>query len=93
MSPLQEYNLEIRLLEIYANVATVREQLAATDIGLPGRKNAFYNIYTIAEGVVGVARIAHRPGSLSFYYSPYHYRPGPGAPDTWIEIFYGGGMD
>ncbi len=66
--------------------------LAASDLGLPGNSNTFYSIYTVGDPSdnSGSERIASVPGSTVYYYSPYHYNPGPGAPNTWVQLFYTG---
>ena len=93
ITPTQDRLLQFRLVEISIGHAKVRERLTAKNLGLPGRKDTFYDIYTLADGLVGAERIAHIPTSLNFYYSPYHYQVGPGAPDVWIMIHYSASQD
>ena len=66
------------------------ETLKATDVGLPGRKT-LYDIYVVGEPVGGrlpPGRLANVRGSNEYFYSPYHYKPGPGVPDVWVKFTY-----
>ena len=64
------------------------------ELNLPRGSGEMYGIYISgAPGVAireipdkGLGRIAHQEGTQIFYYSPYHYRPGPGVPNAWIRI-------
>jgi RHS repeat-associated protein len=66
-----------------------KEYLASDDkrMQLPGRRGDLYGVYSVGPpDNPGPGRIAHREGSPHFYYSPYHYNPSPGVPNTWIRI-------
>jgi RHS repeat-associated protein len=85
-------------LALAATVVTVAEganykihrNLPATELGLPGKPGDFYEVYTVGgdNNTRAPERLARLPGSSTFYFSPYHYRPGPGAPNVWIELKY-----
>lgn len=70
----------------------VRETGAANDptLRLPGGRKTLYDIYSVGPPESpGNQRIANVRGSNIYYYSPYHYKPGPGVPATWVKITYG----
>lgn len=66
----------------------VRETLTGAQLQLPGGANAFYDVYTVGlpEAPIPGARIANVWGSNTFFYSPYHYLPGPGVPNSYVQF-------
>lgn len=91
MTPTKEWDIAGKIVKISAGIEPVREQLLASDLGLPGGRKTFYDVYSMGpSSLPGAERIANIPGTPSFYYSPYHYRAGPGVPNAWIQIRYGG---
>jgi len=76
------------MVTIQAGSYPVREVLNGAYIQLPGGVIADYNIYTVGppEDPIPGARIANVPGSNNFYYSPYHYQPGPGVPNAYVQF-------
>jgi hypothetical protein len=51
----------------------------------PGKADTFYNVYA-PFGTSAPDRIVNIPGSPDYYYSPYHYRAGPGVPNSYLLI-------
>jgi hypothetical protein len=77
------------ILTIVAGGKPIREMLHGNEVQLPGGRKAIYNIYAVGPpGSPGPGRIAHIEGTNVFYYSPYHYLPGPDVPNAWIKITY-----
>jgi hypothetical protein len=64
--------------------------LRADVLQLPGGQTTFYDIYNVhgGPGMESLGRLAHNPASNVYYYSPYHYDPGPGVPNAWIAFHY-----
>lgn len=91
----QELALATTVVMISSGSYPVREYLNATWLQLPGGNSTDYAIYSVGPpDNPGQERIATVPGSNVYYYSPYHYQPGPGAPNTWVQMTYnpqGGG--
>ena len=79
----QESDLIGTIAEIEAGTRKPREQLKPSDLQLPGKSGTFYEIFSVGDGW-GPERIARIPGSNVYFYSPYHYSPGPGAPNVWF---------
>jgi hypothetical protein len=82
-----EANFVATIAEIESGSRPSYEPLKARDLLLPGRSDTFYEVYTVIPAdndSPGESRIAHIPGSDTYYYSPYHYKPGPGAPNVWF---------
>lgn len=82
-SPL-EIAVTATLIEIRLGNYPTREVLNGAYLQLPGGASVDYNIYNV--GPEDDVRIANIPGSNIFYLSPYHYRPGPGVPNEYVEI-------
>jgi RHS repeat-associated protein len=88
----QEVDLAATIAMISVGAYPARETLAATDpkVSLPGNRKALYDIYSVGPpDNPGPQRIAHQAGSNIYYYSPYHYMPGPGVPNGWIKLTFG----
>jgi hypothetical protein len=72
-----------------ASGAPARELRSGVELGLPGGDRSVYYVYSLGpESDPGAGRIANVPGSLSYYYSPGHYRPTPSVPNTWVQFVY-----
>jgi RHS repeat-associated protein len=84
----EEVAVTATMVTIYAGSYPVREVLTGADLQLPGGGGALYDIYTVGppETPIPDARIANVRGSNIFYYSPYHYRPGPGVPNAYVQF-------
>ncbi|MET3109527.1 hypothetical protein AAKU58_004384, partial [Oxalobacteraceae bacterium GrIS 1.18] len=88
----QEVALASTIIMISNGNYPIRETGIASDssLNLPGGNRTMYNIYSVGPpDNPGPERIANSPGSNIYYYSPYHYNPGPGVPNAWIQIIYG----
>jgi hypothetical protein len=86
-SPM-EVRLATTIIMIQGGAYPAREVLSGDNLQLPGGRTVLYNIYSVGPpDAPGPERIAHVPGQLDFYYSPYHYKPVPVmAPNAWIKI-------
>lgn len=85
----EELALATTIVMINAGSLQVREVLGAMDLALPGGRKALFDIYSVGPpDNPGPGRIANVRGTNIYYYSPYHYRPGPDVPNTWIKITY-----
>jgi hypothetical protein len=75
------------ITEIEAGTRQSYETLRYFDMNLPkvAGWNTFYQIYYVTDSL-NPARIANIPGSTTYYYAPYHYVPGPGAPNAWFHF-------
>lgn len=87
----KEWEIAEKIIMISSGAEEVREQLLGSDpkLQLPGGRKYFYDIYSFGpRGAPGAERIAHVPGTIYFYYSPYHYERRPSVPNGWIQIRY-----
>lgn len=86
-SPL-EVAVTSTMLMIQAGSYPIRESLTGGELQLPGGDGALYYIYTVGppDSPLPGQRIANVPGSNTFYYSPYHYNPGPGVPNSYVQF-------
>ena len=86
-SPL-EVAVTSTMLMIQAGSYPIRESLTGGELQLPGGDGALYYIYTVGppDSPLPGQRIANVPGSNTFYYSPYHYNPGPGVPNAYVQF-------
>jgi hypothetical protein len=86
-SPL-EVAVTSTMLMIQAGSYPIRESLTGGELQLPGGDGALYYIYTVGppDSPLPGQRIANVPGSNVFYYSPYHYNPGPGVPNAYVQF-------
>ena len=76
------------MLMIQTGSYPLRETLTGADLQLPGGAGAFYDVYTVGppDAPLPGQRIVNVPGSNVFYYSPYHYNPGPGVPNAYVQF-------
>ena len=86
-SPL-EVAVTATMLMIQAGSYPVREALTGAELQLPGGGGALYNIYTVGppDAPIPGQRIANISGSNVLFYSPYHYNPGPGVPNAYVQF-------
>lgn len=85
----EELALATTIVMISAGGYQVREVLGATELALPGGRKGLYDIYSVGPpNNPGPGRIANVRGTNIYYYSPYHYRPGPDVPNAWIKLTY-----
>jgi hypothetical protein len=83
----EELNLIKAINEIESGDRQSYRTLYYSDVQLPKvsgsdtRYDMFYLTDDIQQG-----RIAHIPDTDTYYYSPYHYSPGPGAPNVWFQF-------
>jgi hypothetical protein len=83
----KEVELETTMVMIRAGAYPLREVLGGDVLQLPGGHKVDYDVYSMGPpDEPGPERIANVPGSNTFYYSPYHYKPGPGVPNAWVQI-------
>jgi hypothetical protein len=73
---------------IQAGTYQSREALTGQELQLPGGGSTLYEIYTVGppDNPIPGSRIANVPGSNTFYFSPYHYNPGPGVPNAYVQL-------
>jgi hypothetical protein len=76
------------MLLIQAGTYQSREALTGQELQLPGGGSTLYEIYTVGppDNPIPGSRIANVPGSNTFYFSPYHYNPGPGVPNAYVQL-------
>jgi RHS repeat-associated protein len=86
-SPL-ELAVTSTMLMIQLGSYPLRETLTGADLQLPGGAGAFYDVYTVGppDAPLPGQRIVNVSGSNVFYYSPYHYNPGPGVPNGYVQF-------
>lgn len=84
----EEVAVTATMVMIQAGSYPIRETLTGAQLQLPGGGRALFDVYTVGvpESPIPGARIANVSGSNVFYYSPYHYQPGPGVPNAWIQF-------
>jgi RHS repeat-associated protein len=91
----QEIALKIAFIEAGGNAASLPgyHGLRGPDIGLPSKtlKNVtVYDVVDIGEPTGHhkrpAGRLAFRPDSDVYYYSPNHYNQTPGLPDKWLRL-------
>ena len=85
----EELALASTIVTIDAGAYPVREVRGANELELPGGRRTNYDVYSVGPpDNPGPGRIANVRGTNTYYYSPYHYRPGPDVPNTWIKVTY-----
>lgn len=84
----EEVAVTATMVTIQAGSYPLYKTLNGADIQLPGGASVYYDIYKVGlpEAPIPSARIANAPGSNIFYYSPYHYKPGPGVPNAYVQF-------
>jgi hypothetical protein len=83
----EELNLTKAINEIESGNRQSYEPLRYSDVQLPKVSgwNTFYDMFYLTDEIA-LGRIAHIPGTDTYYYSPYHYNVGPGAPNVWFQF-------
>lgn len=86
-SPI-EVAVTATMIAIKAGSYPLYKTLTGAELQLPGGGGALYDVYTVGppEDPFSGQRIANTWGSNTFYYSPYHYSPGPGVPNSYVQF-------
>jgi len=81
-------------MAINTGASPVYEQLFGNELNLPGGRGQLYDVYILGQWQnplnpgLTPGRIANVRGSNDYYFSPYHYKPGPGVPDVWVKVSF-----
>ena len=85
----KEWEIVHKIIDIDSGRAIPREYLTARDLNLPYYRNTLYAVYDFGRQMpFNSERIANIPGRSEYFYSPNHYKPLRGVPNSWIQINY-----